>query len=51
MMERLATDSNSGRVIAYVNGAALESDAKAPAGEAIADVDKFKKQQEHYPVR
>jgi len=51
MMERLATDSNSGRVIAYVNGAALESDAKAPAGEAIVDVDKFKKQQEHYPVR
>ena len=51
MMERLATDSNSGRVIAYVNGAALESDAKAPAGEAIGDVDKFKKQQEHYPVR
>jgi len=51
MMERLATDSNSGRVIAYVNGAALESDAKAPAGEAIVDVDKFKKQQEHYPAR
>ena len=51
MMERLATDSNSGRVIAYVNGAALESDAKAPAGDVIVDVDKFKKQQEHYPVR
>ena len=51
MMKRLATDSNSGRVIAYVNGAALESDAKVPEGLAIGDIDSFKKQQEHFPPR
>ena len=51
MMKRLATDANSGRVIAYVNGAALESDAKVPEGLAIGDIDSFKKQQEHFPPR
>jgi len=51
MMEKLATDSQSGRIIAYVNGTAAESDAKAPDGQVIDDVDSFKKQQEHYPRR
>ncbi len=51
LMENLATDSNSGRVIAYVNGAALESDAAAPNGEEIGEIDSFKKQQAHYPAR
>ena len=51
LMDKLATDSNSGRVIAYVNGATLESDAEAPQGLTIDDIESFKKQQKHYPPR
>ena len=51
LMNRLATDTNSGRVIAYVAGAALESEAKAPQGLVFDDVDTFKKQQQHFPPR
>ena len=51
LMDRLATDTNSGRVIAYVAGAALESEVKVPQGLVFDDVDTFKKQQEHFPPR
>ena len=51
MMKKLTTDSDSGRVIAFVKGAALNTDAKSPEGTEIGDVDKFKNQQQHYPTR